>query len=203
MHPEDNRTPDELREQAVPETVGSAEQPQSAEKEPLPFSQRPYEYYEEPDWLKNKKTRTPDKMPVQGAASVGIVGVKPAGLFVRGIALLLDLVFCTPLFWLCCRACAALSLNALAAALLCLGCFTLYCVLCQWAFGATLGKGLLGLRLISTQTGGDATLWQCLFRETAGKLLSVWLVIGLFVSAFRADSRALHDLLADTAVVHR
>ena len=52
-------------------------------------------------------------------------------------------------------------------------------------------------------TGEDATLWQCVFRETTGRVLSAVLFAGYFIAALRKDSRALHDLLADTAVIRR
>lgn len=68
--------------------------------------------------------------------------------------------------------------------------------------GATLGKRLLGCRVVSL-SGGRASAWQALFRNV-GSLVN-WLTLGLgFVSiVLRKDRRGLHDILAGTRVVMR
>ena len=223
MLPEENRNDTQLPEQqpaqetcgetAAPElsaepaavrSEAAADIPQQPEA-PLPPSQRPYEYYEEPQWLKDR-TFGKKEAAAQQAASVGIIGVTPAGFFVRAVAWLTDIICCFPLFLLLARFCDVLWGEGGAApvrVLLFAAAFTCYRILAHWAFGATAGKALLGLRVCSMLTGEDATLWQCVFRETVGCLLSAVLFAGYFIAALRKDSRALHDLLADTAVIRR
>ena len=223
MLPEENRNDTQLPEQqpaqetcgetAAPEfsadpaavrSEAAADIPQQPEA-PLPPSQRPYEYYEEPQWLKDR-TFGKKAAAAQQAASVGIIGVVPAGFFVRAVAWVTDIICCIPLFLLLARFCDVLWGEGGAApvrVLLFAAAFTCYRILAHWAFGATAGKALLGLRVCSMLTGEDATLWQCVFRETAGRVLSAVLLAGYFIAALRKDSRALHDLLADTAVIRR
>ena len=180
----------------------AAEMPQQSA--PLPPSQRPYELYEEPQWLKDKSFGK--KAAAPQAAAVGIIGVSPAGFFVRAVAWLTDIFCCLPLFLLLARFCDVLWGEGGAApvrVLLFAAAFTCCRILAHWAFGATVGKALLGLRVRSALTGEDATLWQCLFRETVGCQLSAVLFVGYFIAALRKDSRALHDLLADTVVIRR
>ena len=187
---------------AVPrETAGDTQQPDA----PLPPSQRPYELYEEPQWLKDRAFHK-KSAPAPLAASVGIIGVCPAGFFVRAVAWFADLVCCIPLFLLLARLGDALWGEGGAApvrVLLFAAGFACYRILAHWAFGATVGKALLGLRVCSALTGEDAMLWQCVFRETVGRMLSAVLFAGYFISALRRDGRALHDLLADTVVIRR
>lgn len=68
--------------------------------------------------------------------------------------------------------------------------------------GATLGKMLLKLEVVSAD-GGPLTFWQVVLRELVGRYLStVILCIGYFLAIPDAQKRALHDRIADTRVVY-
>lgn len=68
--------------------------------------------------------------------------------------------------------------------------------------GSSLGKLALGLRVQNVTTGKNLTFMQGAIRDALGKLVSgLVLGIGYFMVAFRADKRALHDLMIDSCVV--
>lgn len=81
--------------------------------------------------------------------------------------------------------------------------FFLYFGLMTKYYGQTLGKMVLGLKVISTD-GSGLTWTQIIFREGVGRLLHqlffMLRVIYLFV-AFTNKKQGLHDLIADTYVV--
>jgi uncharacterized RDD family membrane protein YckC len=79
--------------------------------------------------------------------------------------------------------------------------FYLYFVLMTKYFGQTLGKMVFGLRVINLK--GEKLSWgTVLFREWIGRFISITLVIAYVVVAFLPKKQGLHDLFADTAVVH-
>ena len=68
--------------------------------------------------------------------------------------------------------------------------------------GATLGKALLKLKVVSAD-GGRLTFWQVLLRELVGRYLSTaLLLIGYFLAVPDAEKRTLHDRIADTRVIY-
>jgi uncharacterized RDD family membrane protein YckC len=70
--------------------------------------------------------------------------------------------------------------------------------------GATPGKMLMGLEIYELGTGLRLSYWRSFFRESVGKLLSAMIFFfGFLCVLFRADRRALHDLVFDTLVVQR
>lgn len=70
--------------------------------------------------------------------------------------------------------------------------------------GATPGKMLFGLTVVNDKTGLYLTWGQVLLREWVGKFLSaIILFIGFLIIPFRDDRRGLHDLIANTRVLHR
>lgn len=71
-------------------------------------------------------------------------------------------------------------------------------------FGTSLGKWLVGLRIVDAKTGGRLTnFWRIFFRETGGKLLSVLpFFLGYTFALLRKDRQTLHDLLFGTRVEH-
>ncbi len=80
----------------------------------------------------------------------------------------------------------------------------IYCALFYRAMGATPGKFLLGMRVISIKTGAFLGVGQTILREIIGKWLSFLpLMLGFLMVPFRKDKRALHDLIAGTQVVIR
>lgn len=78
----------------------------------------------------------------------------------------------------------------------------LYFVLLTYYTGATLGKKLLHLKVVSTE-GRKLTFFEILFRESVGKFLaSVILYIGYIMIGADKEKRGLHDILSDTRVVY-
>lgn len=78
----------------------------------------------------------------------------------------------------------------------------LYFIFMTWSQGATLGKMLLKLEVISAE-GERLTFWQTVLRETFGKYLSgMLLMIGYFMMIPSREKRALHDIFSDTRVVY-
>lgn len=76
-----------------------------------------------------------------------------------------------------------------------------YFSLTTWYFGATLGKKLLGLQVISTENRVLA-FWEVLYREVPGRFLSTITVAGYFMATGNRKHQALHDMLSDTQVVY-
>ncbi|MBR3570722.1 MAG: RDD family protein [Oscillibacter sp.] len=78
----------------------------------------------------------------------------------------------------------------------------LYFVFMTWSQGATLGKMLLKLEVVSAESG-RLTFWQIVLRETFGRYLSgALLMIGYFIMIPDREKRALHDIFSDTRVVY-
>ena len=68
--------------------------------------------------------------------------------------------------------------------------------------GATPGKKFVHIKIVDAKTHEDITNKQAITRSFA-YIPSLFLFgIGFFMLAFRKDKRALHDLLANTAVVY-
>lgn len=65
--------------------------------------------------------------------------------------------------------------------------------------GATPGKLLLGLRVVEADDGTRLNYGRSFWREIS----KFTLVIGVFFAIFRKDKRALHDLMANTKVIHQ
>ncbi len=160
----------------------------------LPAPSAPYEYYDDPE----PETAAADlsgftKAGFGARLSAwvldGIISSIP-GLLAAGILLLNGADLSQPVFF-------HLTLPRL----LILALRVIYRVATTALFGGTLGKLMLKLKVISTETGKEPTFWQCLFRETFGKYLSgAFLGIG-YLMVF-SEKGTLHDRLADTAVVY-
>ncbi|MBC7659704.1 MAG: RDD family protein [Chitinophagaceae bacterium] len=72
--------------------------------------------------------------------------------------------------------------------------------LCLW--GQTLGKYLFGIRVITMTGGARLSPLNVITREVGGKFVSMMILgVGFLFPLWRADKRALHDLLSDTKVV--
>jgi len=76
-----------------------------------------------------------------------------------------------------------------------------YFVLLHWARGQTLGKMAFRIRVVDL-AGGPLSFGQAALRHLGSWLSAVILGIGYLFAAFRADKRALHDLVARTRVEH-
>lgn len=78
----------------------------------------------------------------------------------------------------------------------------LYFILLTYFTGATLGKRLLHLRVVSVEER-KPSFFEIIYRETVGKFLSgVFLCIGYLMIGLDGKNRGLHDILADTYVVY-
>ena len=79
--------------------------------------------------------------------------------------------------------------------------FYVYFVLMTRFFGQTLGKMVFGLRVISLQ---DQSLsWGAIiFREWIGRFISGTIIILYVVVGFLPKKQGIHDLFADTTVIH-
>ena len=77
-----------------------------------------------------------------------------------------------------------------------------YYVLCTWIAGATPGKRLFRLRVVSAN-GAKLSFIDVLYRETVGKFLSGLVIcLGFIIAGFDREKRALHDILCDTRVIY-
>lgn len=81
-------------------------------------------------------------------------------------------------------------------------CNVAYFIVLTYFEGATVGKKLLNIRVVSSENFCDKfTFFDVLYRETIGKYLSGILFIGYIMIATTKEKTALHDVLSDTRVV--
>jgi uncharacterized RDD family membrane protein YckC len=66
---------------------------------------------------------------------------------------------------------------------------------------ATIGKMLIGAKIIDAKTRAAPTVWQCVGRFFAQILSSIPFCLGFLWIAFDAKKRGWHDILAGTLVV--
>ncbi|PAE18408.1 hypothetical protein CHH80_21945 [Bacillus sp. 7504-2] len=79
--------------------------------------------------------------------------------------------------------------------------FYAYFVLMTKFLGQTLGKMIFGLKVVDLN--GKKLSWGAiLFREWIGRFISTTVWISYAVVAFLPKKQGLHDLFADTSVVH-
>ncbi|MBE4908278.1 RDD family protein [Bacillus luteolus] len=79
--------------------------------------------------------------------------------------------------------------------------FYLYFVLMTKFLSQTLGKMIFGLKVIELH--GENIKWSTVFfREFIGKFISKFLFIGYILVAFLPKKQGLHDIFADTTVIH-
>lgn len=68
-------------------------------------------------------------------------------------------------------------------------------------FGQTVGKMILGLRVISLKE--DKLTWgTLLFREWIGRFISTTILPLYWIVGFTALKQGVHDFVADTTVIH-
>ncbi|MBM7648815.1 putative RDD family membrane protein YckC [Bacillus ectoiniformans] len=79
--------------------------------------------------------------------------------------------------------------------------FYLYFILTTKFFGQTVGKMIIGLKVISLKAPGLS--WSTIiFRELLGRYISATIFILYVLVAFLPKKQGLHDYFADTTVVH-
>lgn len=67
--------------------------------------------------------------------------------------------------------------------------------------GQTVGKMIIGIKVVA-KDGGNLTWSTVLFREVIGRFISRLLTLPYLLVIFMPNKEALHDLFADTYVVH-
>lgn len=78
----------------------------------------------------------------------------------------------------------------------------LYFIAPTLIWGQTLGKRIVGIRVVRASFGPNLTFQAVLLRETVGKALSLaTLGIGFFMAIFTDRHRALHDYVGKTQVI--
>ena len=80
--------------------------------------------------------------------------------------------------------------------------YFLYNIVMLSQYGATIGKMVVGIKVISDK-GEPVTVPQVLLREIVGKILSQILYIGYFMIFFTRYKQGLHDKIAETYVVYK
>lgn len=77
-----------------------------------------------------------------------------------------------------------------------------YFILLTYYTGATLGKKVLHLRVVSVEER-KMTFFEVAFRETVGRFLSgLILDVGYLMIGIHKEKHGLHDLLSDTEVIY-
>jgi len=71
----------------------------------------------------------------------------------------------------------------------------------EWR-GATPGKRLLHMTIVDAETFKDIDNKQAIIRSLGYIVSTLLLLMGFLMVAFRQDKRALHDLMAGTAVIY-
>lgn len=78
-----------------------------------------------------------------------------------------------------------------------------YFIVLTYGMGATIGKRILGLKVISSK-GEKLSFRQVVLRETLGKIASgLILGIGYIMAGFTEKKEALHDKIAKTNVIYK
>lgn len=113
-----------------------------------------------------------------------------SGIFIKPIFRLLDIAINKPFAFL-------FSPYKIAVLILLL----LYFILMTKLAGQTVGKMIMGIRVV--RLNGEKMDWNTvLFREGIGRFISQMLWIPYLLVLFTPKKNALHDIFADTAVVH-
>lgn len=135
--------------------------------------------------------------------------VKYAGFWTRFWAYLFDLLIIASIGWLLIRPVFRLfnlelqtSIWYAPITIISIIVFYGYFLLMTYFFGQTLGKMILGIRVVSLHPE-KLSLSTLVFREIVGRIISVvpfnlpYIVVG-----FTPKKQAIHDFIADTVVIH-
>ncbi|HET8579078.1 MAG TPA: RDD family protein [Methylomirabilota bacterium] len=129
---------------------------------------------------------TPPPRPETGSTAASpFPMINPAGFWIRFVARMIDGVLLL----------MVVAVLPLLGALVSVA----YEIFFHWRWGQTLGKMAMRVRVV-TMAGGPLSVGESVLRWF-GTLVSTFLLcIGYLMAAFRADKRALHDLIAGTRV---
>ena len=77
-----------------------------------------------------------------------------------------------------------------------------YFVLMTYFHGATLGKKILKLKVVSVKEDGKLRFFDVIYRETIGRFLSdIFQGLGYLTVAFTDEKKGIHDMLCGTRVI--
>ena len=136
---------------------------------------------------------------------------KYAGFWIRFWAYLVDLLMVTALGWLVVKPVFRFAgwtienpsfLFFTPFKLTMLAVFFLYFVLMTKFLGQTLGKMMFGIRVESQKEGKKLSWGDVIFREVIGRFISKYTWLPYLFVIFMPKREALHDVFADTVVVH-
>jgi len=74
-------------------------------------------------------------------------------------------------------------------------------VFVMWTTGQTPGKRLLALQVVKADTLRPAGFWRMMLRETIGKMISGFCLLGYLWGIIDRDNQCWHDKIASTLVV--
>ncbi|WLD92377.1 RDD family protein [Alkalihalobacillus sp. AL-G] len=80
--------------------------------------------------------------------------------------------------------------------------FFLYFGLLTRLFGQTLGKMVFAIRVVTKDLDKRPPWLTIIFREVVGRFISKVTWIGYLIASVTSEKRALHDIFADTRVIH-
>ncbi len=82
--------------------------------------------------------------------------------------------------------------------------FNVTTIILFWTFGngATPGKKIMGIRIVSYPDFGRVTVATAILRYLGYSISALFLCLGFLMIGFRKDKRGMHDLIAGTCVIH-
>ena len=164
--------------------------------------------------------RSPQTYPGYGQAGLGLPAIDPerlAGVFRRYCATVVDgILLCLVAVPITGFAATVIwnKLEPTPSVLLVLGLFTVVTYVASLAYiaywliqigrGSSPGKHLLGVRVISLETGEPAGFWQMMLREIVGKFVSQAIFgLGYLWAIWDEQHQGWHDKIAGTVVVRQ
>jgi uncharacterized RDD family membrane protein YckC len=137
-----------------------------------------------------------------------VVATRPAGFWIRAVALVIDVVLYVVVhasLSLLARFLWGPGLDGRSSAEGEVGFFTLvfaiaYTTTLHTLTGQTIGKAVVGVRVVAAADGALLTVGPALLRHLAYFVSAVPFGFGFVVAGLRADKRALHDLIAGSRV---
>ena len=125
---------------------------------------------------------------------------KKAGLFRRWLASAIDPIIVIILYVILAAILGAIFGRGIAFVIVTLG--YVYFISRLLSKGMTLGKWLLGVKVVEKLTGNSPGFWRMILRETIGKGVSGMIFgLGFFWAIWDKDGQAWHDKIARTVVV--
>ncbi|EKE21606.1 MAG: hypothetical protein ACD_7C00171G0004 [uncultured bacterium] len=80
--------------------------------------------------------------------------------------------------------------------------FWIYYIFMTYKFEATIGKMIIGIKVTNSDFS-KMSFKRVILRETIGKLISQYTIVGYFLAIFTEKNRALHDMIAKSVVIYK